>query len=387
MVDVVALVVSRSTNEAGEQPDLMELRARALVMHSVDHARRASHEMKILVSTDDAHVAERVGRAGVDVYWRQDRDGGGPRSTLSMVRGAIASTFDVLPAIVVILDTAMPLRRLTDIDDAIERVKRGHAGAVVGVVEERGDLWLSDAHCLSGEELAVRGSPNVHKVEFSGGQRYRETGSLSVFTWDALVAACDALPVEFGIQVMDRWSSFQIASVTDLRIASWIMDHEAHFVHWPDRLDLIVFDFDGVMTENGAYVDQFGSESVRVNRGDGWGIARLREAGIPMAVMSTESNPVVQRRCEKIGIECIQSVVDKRDAMQSLMDRLDVSPEHVAFVGNDVNDLGALQMVGLPVVVADAHPMTISAASLVLRLDGGHGAVREFCDLVLEKYR
>jgi YrbI family 3-deoxy-D-manno-octulosonate 8-phosphate phosphatase len=385
MNDAVAVVVSRSMNEAGEQPDLMELRARALVMHSVDHALRVTHKLSVIVSTDDEHVSSCVERAGGTVYWRKLRDGRGPSSTLDMVRSAVVAMFDEPPGIVVVLDPAMPLRRLTDIDDAIERVRRGDVIAVVGVVEERGNLWLAGTECLGGVEMG--GSPTMRKVEFAEEPRYRETGSLYVFTWDALVAKCDSLPVEFGIQVMDRWSSFQIASVSDLRIASWIMDHEAHFVHWPDRLDLIVFDFDGVMTENGAYVDQFGSESVRVNRGDGWGIARLREAGIPMAVMSTESNPVVQRRCEKIGIECIQSVVDKRDAMQALMDRLNVSPEHVAFVGNDVNDLGALQMVGLPVVVADAHPMTISAASLVLRLDGGHGAVREFCDLVLEKYR
>jgi N-acylneuraminate cytidylyltransferase len=130
-------------------------------------------------------------------------------------------------------------------------------------------------------------------------------------------------------------------------------------------------------------VDQDGTESVRVHRGDGWGLARLRERGVPVAVLSTEANPVVAARCRKLGIPCVQDMPDKAAGLSELLEQFGARAGHTAFVGNDVNDLPALRAVGLPVVVADAHPDARAAARLVLARRGGDGAVREFCDLLL----
>lgn len=380
MPDVAAVIVARSRDESGEQPDLLELRARSLVMHSVEHALRSEEVDHVIVSVDDPHVADRVRGIGVATHRRVEREIAGERQLGRLVGDACAERGD-LPDIVVVLDPSMPLRRPTDVDDAVRQLMQSGKDCVIGAVVERGDVWISD-----GEAATDSRESRWHRLETGTGRRFRATGSILAARVEALATLDDPSSADCGIHVMERWSAFQIHNAADLRIASWIMDHDAHFVRWPQALELIVFDFDGVMTENGALVDEYGNESVRVNRGDGWGIARVKEAGIPMVVMSTEANPVVQRRCEKLGIECVQNVVDKRQALSDLLASRCASAENVAFVGNDVNDLGALQMVGLPVVVADAHPMTISAASLVLRLHGGHGAVREFCDLVLERY-
>jgi YrbI family 3-deoxy-D-manno-octulosonate 8-phosphate phosphatase len=145
----------------------------------------------------------------------------------------------------------------------------------------------------------------------------------------------------------------------------------------------VVLDFDGVLTDNAVLVDQDGLETVRAHRGDGWGLARVRDAGIPLAVLSTESNSVVAVRCAKLGIPCVQDVADKEAGLRALLAERGARAEHTIFVGNDVNDLGALRMVGLPVVVADAHPEAMRAARLVLSRPGGQGAVRELCDMLL----
>ena len=121
-----------------------------------------------------------------------------------------------------------------------------------------------------------------------------------------------------------------------------------------------------------------------MNRSDGWGIARLRESGVPVVVLSTEINPVVAARCQKLGIEYAQGLAEKSEALAQLALRLGIDLKYVAYVGNDVNDLTCLRMVGLPVAVRDAHPRVLQTAKLVLTCDGGHGAVREMCDLILE---
>ncbi len=146
---------------------------------------------------------------------------------------------------------------------------------------------------------------------------------------------------------------------------------------------LVVFDFDGVFTDNMVYTFEDGREAVRCSRGDGLGIGLLVGAGMLTAVISTEKNPVVTARCRKLGLRCIQGCDDKRSALEALAAELQVPLEAVAFMGNDVNDKECLKIVGLPVVVQDAHPAVLKYAAYRTERPGGNGAVREFCDLLI----
>lgn len=144
---------------------------------------------------------------------------------------------------------------------------------------------------------------------------------------------------------------------------------------------LVVFDFDGVFTDNMVYVSQDGTEMVRCFRGDGLGLSKLKSAGIETLIISTEANPVVSQRSRKLGIRCVQECKDKLAALKLATKEIGVSLEEVAFVGNDFNDLECLTGVGLPIVVQDAQPEVIPIARYRTSLPGGHGAVREVCDL------
>lgn len=153
------------------------------------------------------------------------------------------------------------------------------------------------------------------------------------------------------------------------------------------RVRLVVFDFDGVFTDNTVYVSQDGTESVRCWRGDGLGLARVKEAGVETAVLSTETNPVVEARSRKLAIRCIQGCGDKLAALKTLAGQLHVALSDVAFIGNDINDLACLSAVGLPIVVQDAHPDVLDAAALRTSAPGGRGAVREVCDRIVAARR
>jgi YrbI family 3-deoxy-D-manno-octulosonate 8-phosphate phosphatase len=149
---------------------------------------------------------------------------------------------------------------------------------------------------------------------------------------------------------------------------------------------LVAFDFDGVFTDNMVYVLQDGLEAVRCNRSDGIGLQKLKKLGIETVIISTESNPVVSARAQKLKAQklkmrCFQNCEDKRQTLKNVAHELDISLDEVAFVGNDINDRECLTCVGLPIVVQDAHPDVISLAVYRTRARGGHGAVREVCDL------
>ena len=148
------------------------------------------------------------------------------------------------------------------------------------------------------------------------------------------------------------------------------------------EIGLVVFDFDGVFTDNRVWVNERGEESVACWRGDGIGLRRLDEIDVPYVIVSTEPNPVVGLRAEKLRARCVQGVEDKLGVMRAEAEGARVPLERVAYVGNDVNDAACLEAVGLPVVPADAWPEVVPLARWVLDRTGGHGCVRELCDAV-----
>ena len=146
-------------------------------------------------------------------------------------------------------------------------------------------------------------------------------------------------------------------------------------------VNLVAFDFDGVFTDNSVYVFEVGSEAVRCSRSDGIGLRKLDRLGVETIIISTEVNRVVAERAEKLKIRCVHGVEDKRAKLQSIADEHGFDLVDIAFVGNDVNDLGCLEVVGLPIAVQDAYPEVLRLAKYTTKTLGGFGAVREVCDL------
>ena len=151
------------------------------------------------------------------------------------------------------------------------------------------------------------------------------------------------------------------------------------------NIDLLILDFDGVLTDNRVYVTQDGKEAVACHRGDGWGIRLLKNAGLEIIILSTETNPVVSTRARKLGVQCIQGCPDKAEATREIIARKELDSEKVMYVGNDTNDLGAMMLVGHPVAPADSHPDIVEIAKTVTKSRGGYGVVRELAELMLSK--
>jgi 3-deoxy-D-manno-octulosonate 8-phosphate phosphatase (KDO 8-P phosphatase) len=148
------------------------------------------------------------------------------------------------------------------------------------------------------------------------------------------------------------------------------------------RVRLVVFDFDGVFTDNRVWVNERGEETLAFSRSDGLGLRRLDEIGVGYLIVSMEKNPIVGARARKLGAECVQGVDDKLPVVREHAELLGVTLDETAYVGNDVNDAECLAAVGLPVVPADAWPEVVPLARLVLSRRGGDGCVRELCDTI-----
>jgi 3-deoxy-D-manno-octulosonate 8-phosphate phosphatase (KDO 8-P phosphatase) len=150
------------------------------------------------------------------------------------------------------------------------------------------------------------------------------------------------------------------------------------------RVRLLLLDVDGVQTDGGLYYTETGAELRRFNVKDGTGIQRVLASGIYVAFVTHSSTPAIAARAVKLGItRCLEGISDKLSAVTALCRELGVNLSDTAFVGDDINDLQVLRAVGCPLTVADAVSEVVAIAIWQSGRNGGAGAVREACDLLL----
>ena len=385
---VVAVIPARGGSKRVPRKNLMPVAGRPLVAHSVAHALASRHVREVYVSTESEEIAEVARACGADVVARPPALAGDEATSESALLHALDERNRrglPDPDLVVFLQPTSPVRRRDDVDRAVDALLAAGADSLFSACWNSRLIWA----VREGRPYSVNYDFHSRQREQDMAVQYRENGSIYVFRPEVLRRDNNRLGGRIAIYEMDYWSSFQVDEPEHAELIEWVMRRPGYApdCEWPARLRLVVFDFDGVMTDNGVLVDDRGGEAVRCDRGDGWGVARLRDAGVPMMVLSTEQHPVVAARCAKLGLPCVQGCGDKAAALSALLAERGIDPAEVAYVGNDVNDLGCLRLVGMPVAVADSHPEVLAACKLVLTRPGGRGAVREFCDLLLARLR
>jgi YrbI family 3-deoxy-D-manno-octulosonate 8-phosphate phosphatase len=375
----IAIIPARGGSKRIDRKNLLRVGGKTLVEHTVLQALAAEEVDEVIVSTEDEEIAGIATAAGAAVIERPPELAGDRATSESALLHVLDARDGPDPELVVFLQVTSPVRRPADIDAAVRQLRASGDDSLLSACRDHGFIWVDGPDGARPTNYDPQQRPREQDMP----PRYRENGSIYVFRTPVLREGGARLGGRIGIYEMDGWSSIQIDEPEDVELAQWILARRLPAAEFPDPIGLVVLDFDGVMTDNTVLVDQDGREAVLANRGDGWGIARLTEAHVPVAVLSTEMNPVVAARCAKLGIPFMQGVPEKATGLRSLMAEHGTRADEVIYVGNDVNDLPAMNLAGFPVAVADAHPDAIAAARVVLTRPGGHGAVRELCDLIL----
>jgi YrbI family 3-deoxy-D-manno-octulosonate 8-phosphate phosphatase len=382
---VLAIVPARGGSKGIPRKNLVKFGGRPLVAISVDHAKAAARVDRVVVSTDDDEIALIARQAGAEVVCRPASISGDTATSES----ALIHTLDVLrdrhgydPDLVVFLQATSPLRRGADIDRAIETLEQEGADSLFSASPMHGFVWRHDPD----------GSWKSFSYDYRNRQRRQdapedvvENGNIYIFRPSILRSTGNRLGGRIAVYRMSYTDSIQVDEPTDVEIIRRLMPAPEPGVMGDGlrSVRLLVLDCDGVLTDNRVSVSDDGRESVSFSRADGFGLARLGEAGVKIAVLSKETSPVVSARCRKLNILCIQGCDDKLPRLQELAKEAGYGSSEVAYVGNDLNDLECLQWVGLPIAVSDAVPEVRRAATFVTQRAGGQDAVREVCDLIL----
>ena len=371
-----------------------------LIVLNIEAARRAVSIDRVVVATNDHTVGAWARHYGAQVTAGPQVKPGEPAPVASVLNHVLDCLLDhekYQPDLVVFLNAASPFVSNTDIDKAVKQLQRdgydsifsADAGTVKG-------LWLLDDSTgaipfgpAPAQTSGLRHEPAV----------YRENGSMYVCKTDTLRNTYSLTGGHTGIFELPAECSLQRGIQTDSGCMEWCSDRR-HFSSAPPGLPprtppvellahirLLALDFDGVLTDNRVWVNGTGEEAVCCSRADSWGISCLKQQGVRVAVVSTETSPVVAARCHKLGIPCASGSQNKVAALRKISDKLGIDRCQIAFAGNDTNDAQVLRWVGLPILVNNALPELAPLAAWITCNQGGHGAVREICDLLISAQR
>lgn len=399
--EVLALIPARGGSKSIPHKNLREFAGHPLLVFSVAAGQEAVGVSRVLLTTDNEEIAE-VGRSyGAEVpFTRPAHLAQDDTLDLPVFQHALEwleREEGYQPDVVVQLRPTSPVRPPGLVDEAIELLlAEAEADSVRGVVASGQNPYKMWRMAEGGQLTPLLDdgpSEAYNRPRQELPSTYWQTGHIDALRPSGTLAR-DSMSGEviLGLQIDPRYA-VDIDTEADWRRAEELALAGGLDMVWPGRaprplpetVELLVLDFDGVLTDNRVWVNAEGQEWVAAHRGDGWGLARLREAGIEVIVLSTETDPVVAARCEKLGLPVEQGVQDKSPALRAILEQHGVDPSRAIFVGNDENDVPCFPIVASALVPADAHRSARRQADRVLNHRGGRGAVREVCDLLLER--
>ncbi|MGA5009313.1 cytidylyltransferase domain-containing protein [Streptomyces koyangensis] len=389
---VLAVIPARGGSKGVPGKNLAEVGGVPLVARAVHACRTARLVSEVLVSTDDPAIAEAARAAGATTVERPAPLSGDTATSEAAVLHALdtdEARHGRLADVVLLVQCTSPFLTADDVDGVTAAVLEG-ADTAVTAAPFHGFLW---------RDLATGATPSSgHGVNHDAAHRPRrqdrpedllETGAAYAMRGDGFRAVRHRF---FGRTALVRTDPSRVLEVDDphdlarARALAPLLDrNEAPGARrpGPGDVDAVVLDFDGTQTDDTVQIDAEGRERVSVHRGDGLGIAALRDAGIPLLILSTEQNPVVTARARKLRIPVLHGVDRKDEALKQWCDEQGVDPARVLYAGNDANDLPCFALAGWPVAVASAHEPVRRAARAVTTAPGGRGAIREIASWLL----
>ncbi|MBK9924190.1 MAG: acylneuraminate cytidylyltransferase [Anaerolineales bacterium] len=406
MTNIIALIPARGGSKGIPRKNIRDFAGFPLIAWSIAAGLQANSVSRVIVSTDDEEIAAVAREHGAEAPFLRPAELAQDRTPdLPAFEHALKWLEDIegyKPDIVIQLRPTSPIRPVGMIDEAV-KILTDH----------------SDADCVRG---IVPAGQNPYKMwSFKGYDRpmkpllevegiaepynaprqilppaYWQTGHIDVIRTKTITHKKSLTGDVVYPLVIDPRFTVDIDTPADwIKYETLVYQGGLDMVTpdnkrrraMPRKIELVILDFDGVITDNHVWTDQDGREMVAAYRSDSPRIKELRQYGVDVMILSSEPNTVVAARAKKMGLEAIHGVglQDKGRVMREVLEQKKIKAENVVYVGNDLNDLPCFEVAGWSVAVADAFPEVIRKADYVLSKPGGHGAVRELCEIILKK--
>ena len=404
MTEILALIPARGGSKGIPRKNIRSFAGYPLIAWSIAAAKQSALVRRVIVSTDDEEIASVARECGAETPFLRPAELAQDQTTdLPVFEHAIQWLEEkegYRPEIIVQLRPTSPIRPKGMIDSAIQiLLEHEDADCVRGVVpagQNPFKMWRF--HGTDKPLNPLLAVPGIAEPYNAPRQIlppvYWQTGHIDAIrvstiqqkqslTGEVIYPLVIDPRYTVDIDNLSDWAKYEALAGSGLEMVSPGKIKRP----MPEKIDLILCDFDGVITDNRVWVDQDGHETVAAYRSDSVRVKELLAIGIEVMILSSEPNRVVEARARKMGVEAIHGVAlhEKGLVMREILERKKLKAENVIFIGNDINDLPCFEVAGWSVAVADAFPDVLRAADFVLSKSGGHGALRVVCDLILNK--
>ena len=382
--EAIIIIPARGGSKRIKNKNLKLLSGKSLIEHTILHALNSKFNSDIYVSTDSGSIKDICNKYPVNIVERPRKISGDQASS----EDALLHTLDILkkknkydPKYVIFLQCSSPFRKKNDINNAYKKIISDNSDSLLSVTESKKFLWSENKR---GTNKAINYDVKNRKREQDIKDTYEENGSIYICKTKNLRKFNNRLSGRISMYKMDFWSSLQIDEIHDFELANWISSYKIKNFKIPKLKDLemLVFDFDGVFTNNKFSLNKKREEFVTLSRADGFAVGMLKHNKAHMLVLSSEENDVVKLRCQKLGINCKNGVDNKIKYLKHYFCKNGINKENVLYIGNDLNDLECIKYVGFPVAVNDAVDLVKKNSKIILDSKGGDGAIRELVSII-----
>ncbi len=383
---IIAIIPARSGSKGIPNKNIIEVGGKNLITWTIEQSLESEYIDYTFVSTDNERIAEISKKGGAEIIKRPSNIS----EDNSMTEDAIIHGLDIIksehglePDLVVLLQVTSPLRTPFDIDNSITKYFDNGYDSLFSVTKIA-DLTLWEKP--NNEWRSVNSDYKKRQRRQDREDQFIENGSIYMAKPGFLIENHNIICGSIGVYEMEFWQTWEIDTIAEVDLVEFYLNKMIIKNTKPrinkNDINLIVFDFDGVMTNNKAVLLENGIEGVIVNRGDGVGVSNLKKMGFRILILTSEANAVVKSRAQKLNLEILANIENKKNCLKDYISKKGISKSNVLYVGNDLNDLEVMKWVGYPICPADSHKKIKEISKIVLKINGGEGIARSLFDIL-----
>lgn len=388
----VAFIPVRGGSKSIPLKNIKKIMGKPLVYWAVKAASECGAIDKVYVSTDSKEIRDTVNSfktnelslfSKVEIIERSIESASDTASTeFAMLEFAAKYNFENI----VLIQATSPMLTADDLKGGFQLFQSPDTDSVLSCVRQYRFLWeRNETGNVYPSNYDVDCRPR--RQEFSG--YLMENGAFYITSREQLLKYKNRISGKIKAYEMDEDTAFEIDELNDWIIVEALMKrHKENENKNKASVKMFLTDCDGCLTDGGMYYSEDGDELKKFNTKDGMGFALLKEHGIITGIITGEKTNIVERRAQKLQIDEVhQGVKSKLDIIEQLAAKYHVTLDEIAYVGDDINDIGVLGKVGFPCTVNNALEDIKKKVKYVSKRNGGEGAVREIIDIILtQKY-
>lgn len=381
----IAFVPVRCGSRSIPMKNIKEFCGKPLVYWSLAALQNTKSIDKIYVATDCDKIKEVVldfefGK--VEIYDRDGENAGDHATTESVMLEFINKGYCFDDDLFFLVQATSPLVQAKDFDCALQKLKDESADSLLSCVKTKRFFWNGNANAINYD---YKNRPK--RQDFIG--LFMENGAIYINTVANIKKERNRLSGKIAIYEMDGFTAVEIDEDDDWIIAEKLMYKHILSQKTGAQIKLFLTDVDGTLTDAGMYYAEDGNEYKKFNTHDGKGFELLRKAGIKTGIITSENTKIVENRSRKLKVDYLyqgHGHKGKLDIAKKICQKEKITLQETAYIGDDINCKELLQAVGLAACPANAHKEIKKIPNIIKLLkNGGHGAVREFIDIVLER--